>query len=573
MASTATRCTLVLGVLFGLGTLPAALAQTSEGGTPPSFHGAISTPAPTVTMEAQDNGTLLAKTLANPSLCKVYEFGKELTVNLSVLNSGTWTTNPDGSSLWRLRVASPAAYSLNFAFSRYDLPAGAKLWIYNDAHSHVLGAYTASNRHENGQFACEPCEGDAVTFEYLVPAGTDLTKNTLTIGTVVHAYRDVMTFVAESAPRLTTKAAGACEKDTKCPEAVGWELQVRATVRTLLGGSLCTAALINNARNDGTRYVWSAFHCGSMNNAVFLFKYEKSACGSGTAPTNNTVSGSVELASNSNVDYRLARITPVIPASYNAYYMGWNRSATAIPTSTVTIHHPTGDVKKWSKDNNPPSKQGVQWHISQWDIGVTEPGSSGCPLFDQNKRFIGELWGGQATCSFLFNDYYGRFDQAWNTVKTWLDPDNTGITTLDGFDPNAPANCGTVLNYNAPGCPGTFGITPTLGVSGCMQSGGSTTLAINLGLGGAPAFLFFGAAQANLSMGGGCFLKVTPLLPVIVGPLALGGVGPGTGTVSLPATLPAGIIAGTKLTLQAFITDNGSPKGFSNTNGVEITFG
>jgi hypothetical protein len=58
--------------------------------------------------------------------------------------------------------------------------------------------------------------------------------------------------------------------------------------------------------------------------------------------------------------------------------MGWNHSGNG-PTSTVTIHHPEGDVQKISFDNNPPTKSGTQWHIRTWDDGVTEPGSSGCP--------------------------------------------------------------------------------------------------------------------------------------------------------------------------------------------------
>ena len=33
-----------------------------------------------------------------------------------------------------------------------------------------------------------------------------------------------------------------------------------------------------------------------------------------------------------------------------------------------------------------------------WELGVTEGGSSGSPLFDQNGRIIGQLFGGTATC-------------------------------------------------------------------------------------------------------------------------------------------------------------------------------
>ena len=52
-----------------------------------------------------------------------------------------------------------------------------------------------------------------------------------------------------------------------------------------------------------------------------------------------------------------------------------------------------------------------------WEDGVTEPGSSGSPSFDQNHRIIGQLYGGAAACSGSVNngayDYYGRMDVSW----------------------------------------------------------------------------------------------------------------------------------------------------------------
>jgi hypothetical protein len=81
------------------------------------------------------------------------------------------------------------------------------------------------------------------------------------------------------------------------------------------------------------------------------------------------------------------------------------------------MHHPQGDIKKICQDTNSLSMASFNgapcWRVSSWEQGVTEGGSSGSPLYDQNKRIVGQLFGGQATCSFLFNDYYGRFDMSW----------------------------------------------------------------------------------------------------------------------------------------------------------------
>ena len=107
-------------------------------------------------------------------------------------------------------------------------------------------------------------------------------------------------------------------------------------------------------------------------------------------------------------------------------YAGWDVSGST-PSSAVGIHHPSGDIKKICFENNSPYQStaggAAVWWISAWEDGVTEPGSSGSPLFDQNHRIIGQLYGGAAACSGSVNngayDYYGRMD-VW--LSGYLDP-------------------------------------------------------------------------------------------------------------------------------------------------------
>ncbi len=71
-----------------------------------------------------------------------------------------------------------------------------------------------------------------------------------------------------------------------------------------------------------------------------------------------------------------------------------------------------------------------------------EGGSSGSPLFDANGLIVGTLTGGSSYCDAQTNpDYYGkmyyhigiiRVLTPWNRLKDWLDPANTGVTTLNG---------------------------------------------------------------------------------------------------------------------------------------------
>ncbi|KAG0374947.1 hypothetical protein BGX24_009736 [Mortierella sp. AD032] len=124
-------------------------------------------------------------------------------------------------------------------------------------------------------------------------------------------------------------------------------------------------------------------------------------------------------------------------------------SLTQIPV--VGIHHPSGDSKKisffyngslpracWSECQ--PGEM-YHWQIPRWDQGTTEPGSSGSPLFDADKRIVGQLHGGSASCwNRNGYDVYGAIHASFSTppkiknrLSTYLDPEGTGVKVLDGY--------------------------------------------------------------------------------------------------------------------------------------------
>jgi len=102
--------------------------------------------------------------------------------------------------------------------------------------------------------------------------------------------------------------------------------------------------------------------------------------------------------------------------------------------------HPltTGDYgSDYSKDSH--------WWVRKWEVGTTEKGSSGGPIFNQNHEVVGTLTGGQANCDNSVNDYYSKVSRAWDDyvsshrqLKAWLDPLELGISHLNGFDPQVP---------------------------------------------------------------------------------------------------------------------------------------
>src|SRR4030095_11488046 len=71
-----------------------------------------------------------------------------------------------------------------------------------------------------------------------------------------------------------------------------------------------------------------------------------------TANLSQSLSGATLKASNYDTDFRLVLINGTLPAAFNAYFNGWDKSGTQ-PSSEVAIHHPGGAIKKYSKDNDP----------------------------------------------------------------------------------------------------------------------------------------------------------------------------------------------------------------------------
>ena len=152
------------------------------------------------------------------------------------------------------------------------------------------------------------------------------------------------------------------------------------------------------------------------------------------------------LATNSSTDYLLLQLSAAPPDDYNVYYSGWDATGDVPLGSVTAIHHPSGDVKKISFEDDPisvsgyyekdvPARGNTHWKVNDWDSGTTEGGSSGSPLFDSNKRIIGQLHGGDAACNINEPDWYGRFNITFPEISTWLAPDGS-TQLIDGYDPS-----------------------------------------------------------------------------------------------------------------------------------------
>lgn len=410
----------------------------------------------------------------------MYMFGYEHQTNINFLSEATWKDLNEKGRIAQLKIKSNGALSMNLIFNDFYLSEKAYLHIFNTDRTTLIGAYTNDNNNISNVLGTDLVKGDEIIIEYYEPKEV-IKQSRLIIGTIVHGFEDINNWYNN---QLKVNESGACNLDVICSDGIPWNNEIRSVARILNGGGLCTGSLVNNILQDGTPYFLTANHCSpqSMASAVFRFNYNSPICGSQTnadsqtAVNNQTINGSIFKARNANSDFGLIELNTTPPANYNIYYSGWNNSG-GIANKTVGIHHPSGDVKKLAFDEDAPvsgnfgtSIANGEWRILQWDRNTTtEGGSSGSGLWDENHLIIGQLHGGQANCSNSVNDYYGKFSVSWdgsastNSLKDWLDPQNSGVTTLTGYDPNAAqydVNLITMVSPDSTNC-GTF-ITPKI---------------------------------------------------------------------------------------------------------------
>ena len=391
---------------------------------------------------------------------KPWRFGYEFSVDYGMKNAGVWDEVPGKGRIWRILIESKGAKTLNFVFNKYKVPTGASVYLYNDDKTDLLGAYTNVFNRPDEMLGTWTVEGEKIWIEYFEPDSVREQGN-LNISKVIHGYRSV------TKSDLLAKGlndSGDCNQDVDCPVGNDFE-DLKESLKhsvgfIILGIYVCSGNLINNTNNDGAPYFLTANHCYDNNTteATWAFRFNWISPNPSCANTNNstdatvnqTTSGATRLAVNSKSDFRLLRIDGGLNSNWNLEWAGWDRTDNT-PSFVVGIHHPSGDIMKVCRENQPPSKAvfdfngnatAQMWRIADWDLGVTERGSSGSGLFDPNGRIIGQLAAGVAACQGTNDnnefDIYGRFNTSWNfgttnstRLSNWLDPANTGQMTLD----------------------------------------------------------------------------------------------------------------------------------------------
>lgn len=403
-----------------------------------------------------------------------FGYPEKVTINLE--NGGIWQDLSDGSRIWRIRIISPDALSINLLYDKFYMPEGGKLFIYATDKRSSIGAFTKRNNKNSPSdgFATGLVFSNDITVEYYEPSAVK-GQGELSIAYVVSGYRLISEILQED---RSLGSSGSCQVNINCPEGANWQSEKKAIALILVGGSrLCTGSLINNTSNNRESYFLTANHCTSpygdaitspnLSSFSFYWMYEDPTCTrSSTEPPIYSTSGATIVANNSISDFSLLRLTedPQNISSITTYYLGWDCTGST-GTGGVGIHHPSGDVKKIATHTITPSNSNcadtpgsyfwkINWSSTTNGFSITEGGSSGSPLINNSRKVIGQLYGwgggvcGNPNCSDPANDIanYGKFSVSWHGNKAtdsrrrlnnWLDPLNvipSGGGTWEGID-------------------------------------------------------------------------------------------------------------------------------------------
>lgn len=426
---------------------------------------------------------------------RVLTYAHSRSLPKNVMHAGQWLESDSGDFVWRLRIVSPEARGIALSLEQYQLPIGAALYAYGSEGGRI-GALTNLNNSPDGFLQLAPLSGEAITLEYELPKGQKPQLGDLPPFVITRLEHDFLGVRNLRGLRRGEAKFGepffdavlSLEKMNCAPNVVAvpeHRQAARSVVVLAVGGSMSSGALINTPRSDGKAYILTAAHNvnqlydvtdinaikAMVRASVIFFGFESPSLeGNIRGSEEMSLSGAELVAYDPEADMAVLEITGLprsadgtplpIPTEYNAYFSGWSLSPTPSPPY-FGIHHPGILTKRYSEVEDTSlsvvdfaaTSRGIfwemkHWHVKRWAIGSTAAGSSGSPLFDGMGRIIGALTAGYSYCPNTRtgrqpeDDYYYAIHRAWQattpfaSLRNVLDPDDTGVQSCPGYDPN-----------------------------------------------------------------------------------------------------------------------------------------
>ncbi|MDP4188932.1 MAG: lysyl endopeptidase, partial [Bacteroidota bacterium] len=159
------QSTVIFFFLFNL-AFP-LFGQISYGGIPESFKYNLKSAVTLIDLPQVDTLALIREdNEIKTNRQKPFRFAKTFTVNYNTVNSGAWRTLANGDKIWQIELRSKGAHSLNVIFNDFELPEGAKVFVYDEKRTQILGAFTEKNNSDSHILPVSPIRGDDLVVEY-----------------------------------------------------------------------------------------------------------------------------------------------------------------------------------------------------------------------------------------------------------------------------------------------------------------------------------------------------------------------------------------------------------------------
>ncbi len=383
-------------------------------------------------------------------------YGRTIPAAAQVLNGAalSWVALADGSFVARIDVSSEGAAAVRLALAAGAMdPDVSVRFVGSASAAEVFGPYPinviADATARNGAYWSPVLEGATATLEIHRPADVSPASLQLALSRISH-----LAVAGERLRRLSPRdvadigSSEVCEIDVACvtPPSLALLDAASAVAKTLFTGedglsSICSGTLLNDSITSGTPYFYTANHCiDSAKAAETLNTYwffDAVSCGSlKTPPYVLKAGGATLLGRSDDWDWALVRLKESPPAG--SYFAAWRAEQLPPQAIATAIHHPEGDLKKWSQGTTPGyqfyPEDGSSFIKMQWNQGVTEPGSSGSGLFTflasaDHYELRGGLWAGDSSCANRAGiDEFSRLDQALPYLRQYLTPNSTSAT-------------------------------------------------------------------------------------------------------------------------------------------------
>lgn len=351
----------------------------------------------------------------------------------------------------RIKLTSATAAGIRMQMSFQGKSEGIEFRFKGAARDQVFGPISATALATQTQFWSPVMEGEAGVVEILAGESAVLEGAALTISSISH----LLVAGADLHPQRIKAVADIgrsdnCEIDIACVLNPSQALLAASAAVTHYifsdsrGSYMCTGTLLNSVYLDGRStqnpYLFTANHCmldqALASTIVTYWFFEAAICNSLSVPPNYVVvgGGATLLLTDRDTDVAFLRLNRMPPSG--AMLAGSNPNPVDAATPVIVLHHPKGDLKKFSQGMTQgydyyDSSRSARFITVKYSNGSTEGGSSGAGVFTYSDAYgyqlRGGLLGGDAACSNMSGlDYFSPMHLRWTELSEYLLPNTYG---------------------------------------------------------------------------------------------------------------------------------------------------